>query len=193
MFYWVFFFLVSNGMFLEMGIVRKIFCIPSRMRVVVMKMWLTMIFSKIVTRNWFIRILVSVFINIVFERFDLCRSRGVWKWEWGYRGIISMFPATIQCVSSIFSRFTCRCMSKSVWFSYDQRGWWKHLFKCDIRSFFFLLFQRCPILVYIHHEKALCSHIFCLNILCSEVIVNCLLNNYIVWAWDITYSANRDV
>ena len=50
----------------------------------------------------------------------------------------------------------------------------------------FLIFQRRPILIYIHFDKAIFSNIFCSKLFCSEVIIDYLMNNYLVWPWDIT-------
>jgi FAS-associated factor 2 len=55
-----------------------------------------------------------------------------------------------------------------------------------------LSYQHCPVLVYIHHDKSLLSNIFCLNVFCTEIIIDYLLENYIVWPWDITYESNRN-
>jgi hypothetical protein len=32
-----------------------------------------------------------------------------------------------------------------------------------------------------------------LNVFCSEMIIDHLLENYIVWPWDITYESNRNM
>ncbi len=52
--------------------------------------------------------------------------------------------------------------------------------------------QYCPVLVYIHHDRAPLINIFCLNVFCTETIIDYLLENYIVWPWDITYESNRN-
>lgn len=54
-----------------------------------------------------------------------------------------------------------------------------------------LSFQHGPIVVYIHHEKVLPCQTFCFNVLCSEPVIDYLLNNYLVWPWDITYPSNQ--
>ncbi|CAF1367221.1 unnamed protein product, partial [Rotaria sordida] len=53
--------------------------------------------------------------------------------------------------------------------------------------------ERRPVLVYIHHDKNLLTNRFCWNILCSEMIIDYLLENYIVWPWDITFESNRNI
>ncbi|CAF4921454.1 unnamed protein product [Rotaria sp. Silwood1] len=53
--------------------------------------------------------------------------------------------------------------------------------------------DRRPVLVYIHHDKSSYSDTFFSNIFCSDSIIECLLENYIVWPWDITYESNRNI
>ncbi|CAF1502492.1 unnamed protein product [Adineta ricciae] len=48
-----------------------------------------------------------------------------------------------------------------------------------------------PVLVYIHHEKSALSNMFCKQIFCSEVLTEFLMENYIVWPWDITLRSNE--
>ncbi len=47
-------------------------------------------------------------------------------------------------------------------------------------------------LVYIHNDKSMFSHIFCKTIFSHTIIIDYLLDNYIVWPWDITHESNRD-
>jgi hypothetical protein len=54
------------------------------------------------------------------------------------------------------------------------------------------LFKRRPVLVYIHHDISLFSNIFCKTIFCTTITVDYLLENYIVWPWDITQESNRN-
>ncbi|CAF1040550.1 unnamed protein product [Adineta steineri] len=49
-----------------------------------------------------------------------------------------------------------------------------------------------PVLVYIHHDKNMFSDMICSKIFCSEIIIEYLLENYIVWPWDITVESNRN-
>ncbi|CAF1494244.1 unnamed protein product [Adineta steineri] len=52
--------------------------------------------------------------------------------------------------------------------------------------------DRRPVLIYIHHDKSMLNNIFCKTILCTEKMVDYLLENYIVWPWDITLESDRN-
>ena len=56
---------------------------------------------------------------------------------------------------------------------------------------FFL--QRKLLAIYLHHDQSVLSNIFCSQGLCSEGIVNVLINNFIVWGWDVTHDTNRNL
>ena len=45
--------------------------------------------------------------------------------------------------------------------------------------------------MYIHNEKSASSNIFCKQIFCSEILTELLIENYIVWPWDITLRSNE--
>lgn len=45
--------------------------------------------------------------------------------------------------------------------------------------------------IYLHNDKSICRHIFCAKTLCDENVVNFLISNFIVWAWDITNSEHE--
>ncbi|CAF4537832.1 unnamed protein product [Rotaria socialis] len=48
-----------------------------------------------------------------------------------------------------------------------------------------------PVLVYIHNEVCLNSEIFCKTIFSSRYLIEFLLENYVVWPWDVTFESNR--
>ncbi|CAF3881917.1 unnamed protein product [Adineta steineri] len=52
--------------------------------------------------------------------------------------------------------------------------------------------ERRPVLLYIHHDWSTYTNVFCSNIFCSDTLIEYLLDNYIVWPWDITYESNRN-
>ncbi len=56
------------------------------------------------------------------------------------------------------------------------------------RSF---IFQRRPVLVYIHNDESLFKKKFCETMFYSTVIIDYLNMNYVVWPWDITSESNR--
>ncbi|UJR07916.1 hypothetical protein I4U23_012199 [Adineta vaga] len=51
--------------------------------------------------------------------------------------------------------------------------------------------ERRPLLIYIHDNKSCFSNIFCSTTFCSSIIIDYLLDNYIVWPWDITHQSNK--
>ncbi|CAF1051078.1 unnamed protein product [Rotaria magnacalcarata] len=53
--------------------------------------------------------------------------------------------------------------------------------------------ERRPVLAYIHNDKSKLANIFCSDILCSATIIEYLLKNYIVWPFDVTLEANRNM
>ncbi|CAF3308755.1 unnamed protein product [Rotaria socialis] len=52
--------------------------------------------------------------------------------------------------------------------------------------------ERRPVLVYIHNDESELRKKFCKDTFCSEKIINYLLENYIVWPWDITFQWNKN-
>ncbi|CAF1562765.1 unnamed protein product [Adineta ricciae] len=58
--------------------------------------------------------------------------------------------------------------------------------------FLIILVQRRPVLVYIHHDKNDTINMICKKVFCSEIIIDYLLENYLVWPWDITIEGNRN-
>ncbi|CAF2061506.1 unnamed protein product [Rotaria magnacalcarata] len=52
--------------------------------------------------------------------------------------------------------------------------------------------ERRPVLVYIHNDESELRKKFCKDTFCSEKIINYLLDNYIVWPWDITFQWNKN-
>ncbi|CAF5028103.1 unnamed protein product, partial [Rotaria sp. Silwood1] len=51
---------------------------------------------------------------------------------------------------------------------------------------------RRPILVYIHNDDSQVCNTFCKTVFCSSTIIDYLLDNYIVWPWDITFQSNKN-
>ncbi|CAF1343882.1 unnamed protein product [Adineta ricciae] len=51
--------------------------------------------------------------------------------------------------------------------------------------------DRRPVLVYIHHDKNDSINMICKKVFCAETIIDYLLENYLVWPWDITIEGNR--
>ncbi|CAF1316831.1 unnamed protein product [Rotaria sordida] len=64
---------------------------------------------------------------------------------------------------------------------------------CD-EAFSSTLTEECrPVLVYIQHDKSMTNNIFSYKIFRSTTIINYLLDNYIVWLWDVTLESNRNI
>jgi hypothetical protein len=51
----------------------------------------------------------------------------------------------------------------------------------------FVIFQRRPLLIYIHHKDKM------LDLLGCEFLIEFLRENYIVWPWDISNESNRQL
>ncbi|CAF1535741.1 unnamed protein product [Adineta ricciae] len=51
--------------------------------------------------------------------------------------------------------------------------------------------ERRPVLVYIHNDNSLFTDVFCANVLCSEKVIDYLLDNYFLWPWDVTLNINK--
>ncbi|CAF1053553.1 unnamed protein product, partial [Didymodactylos carnosus] len=51
--------------------------------------------------------------------------------------------------------------------------------------------HRRPLAIYLHHDDSICANVFCSQVLCSDTIVEYLANNYVLWAWDLTFDSNR--
>ncbi|CAF1301167.1 unnamed protein product [Adineta steineri] len=49
-----------------------------------------------------------------------------------------------------------------------------------------------PLILLLHNDKSVAANIFRNNVLRSEVIVDYLMENFIVWAWDRTYKLNHE-
>ncbi|CAF1028248.1 unnamed protein product [Adineta steineri] len=53
--------------------------------------------------------------------------------------------------------------------------------------------ERRPLLIYVNNDKSLYSNVFCKQLLCHDKIVEFFLNNYVVWAWDVTFQSNGEM
>ncbi|CAF3820579.1 unnamed protein product [Rotaria sordida] len=53
--------------------------------------------------------------------------------------------------------------------------------------------QECrPVLIYIHNDESMFNNVFGYKIFTSTIIIDYLLENYIVWPWDVTSESNRN-
>jgi hypothetical protein len=44
----------------------------------------------------------------------------------------------------------------------------------------------------VNNDKSLYSNLFCKQLLCHDKIIEFLLNNYVLWAWDVTFQSNGE-
>ncbi|CAF2642727.1 unnamed protein product [Rotaria sp. Silwood2] len=95
------------------------------------------------------------------------------------------FQNEVQSIASLCERFNRRYNHCPIFFMDSLQE------ACQIAFNKPMIKDRKPVLVYIHHDKTLLSHIFCSNILCCNSIIKYLNENYIVWPWDISSESNR--
>ena len=53
--------------------------------------------------------------------------------------------------------------------------------------------QRKLLAIYLHHDLSIQANVFCSQVLCTDMIVAYLDNNFITWAWDLTHDTNRNM
>ncbi|CAF3409853.1 unnamed protein product [Rotaria sp. Silwood1] len=52
--------------------------------------------------------------------------------------------------------------------------------------------ERRPLLIYVNNDKSVYSNVFCRQLLCHDKLIEYLLNNYVLWTWDVTFSSNGE-
>jgi len=45
--------------------------------------------------------------------------------------------------------------------------------------------------VYLHHDSSVLTNVFCTQVLCTEAVLGLMLENFITWGWDLTYTSNK--
>ncbi|CAF4188819.1 unnamed protein product [Adineta steineri] len=50
--------------------------------------------------------------------------------------------------------------------------------------------DRRPLILYIHNDRSVATHIFCERVLCTDKIASCLDENFTIWPWDRTSDIN---
>ncbi|CAF3870124.1 unnamed protein product [Rotaria magnacalcarata] len=53
--------------------------------------------------------------------------------------------------------------------------------------------DRRPCLLYVNNDKSVYSNLFCKQLLCNEKMIDYLMNNYVLWAWDVTFKSNEQM
>lgn len=51
--------------------------------------------------------------------------------------------------------------------------------------------ERKPLAIYLHHDASVLTNVFCTELLCSETVVTYLAQNFVTWAWDLTFESNK--
>ncbi|CAF3956685.1 unnamed protein product, partial [Rotaria sp. Silwood1] len=58
-------------------------------------------------------------------------------------------------------------------------------------SLYASIHTRRPLAIYLHNDQSVCANVFCSQVLSADSILEYLANNYVLWAWDVTYDGNR--
>uniref|UniRef100_T2M3U7 FAS-associated factor 1 n=1 Tax=Hydra vulgaris TaxID=6087 RepID=T2M3U7_HYDVU len=53
------------------------------------------------------------------------------------------------------------------------------------------IFERKPLLIYLHHDQSVFTNIFCSQIMCSEQFATFVTENFVFWGWDVTHESNK--
>lgn len=51
--------------------------------------------------------------------------------------------------------------------------------------------ERKMLALYLHHDSSVLTNVFCTQVLCTEAVLGLLLENFVTWGWDLTYSSNK--
>lgn len=84
-------------------------------------------------------------------------------------------------------RSTCQLRRFVFGFYFNLDHWWLLL----LRMIYHMTFQRRPLLIYLHNDRAISANVFCTQVLSSDTLIEYLVNHFIVWAWDFTSETNR--
>ncbi|CAF4955675.1 unnamed protein product, partial [Rotaria sp. Silwood1] len=58
-------------------------------------------------------------------------------------------------------------------------------------SLYASIHTRRPLAIYLHNDQSVCANVFCSQVLSADSILEYLANNYVLWAWDVTYDGNQ--
>lgn len=45
--------------------------------------------------------------------------------------------------------------------------------------------------VYLHHDSSVLTNVFCTQVFCAEAVLGLMLENFVTWGWDLTYTSNK--
>lgn len=51
--------------------------------------------------------------------------------------------------------------------------------------------ERKMLAVYLHHDSSVLTNVFCTQVFCAEAVLGLMLENFITWGWDLTYTSNK--
>jgi len=51
--------------------------------------------------------------------------------------------------------------------------------------------ERKMLAVYLHHDSSVLTNVFCTQVFCAEAVLTLMLENFVTWGWDLTYSSNK--
>merc|ERR1740128_744282 len=51
--------------------------------------------------------------------------------------------------------------------------------------------ERKMLAVYLHHDSSVLTNVFCTQVFCAEAVLAMMLENFVTWGWDLTYSSNK--
>merc|ERR550519_2433667 len=51
--------------------------------------------------------------------------------------------------------------------------------------------EREMLAVYLHHDNSVLTNVFCTQVFCAEAVLGLMLENFVTWGWDLTYTSNK--
>jgi len=51
--------------------------------------------------------------------------------------------------------------------------------------------ERKMLAVYLHHDSSVLTNVFCTQVFCAEAVLGLMLENFVTWGWDLTYTSNK--
>lgn len=72
-----------------------------------------------------------------------------------------------------------------MWFLYYYYNLFIYFFK------FYL--QRKLLAIYLHHDQSVLTNVFCDQLLRCESVMQTLIQNFILYGWDLTYESNKNL
>merc|ERR1719283_138507 len=51
--------------------------------------------------------------------------------------------------------------------------------------------ERKMLAIYLHHDSSVLTNVFCTQVLCTEAVLGLMLENFVTWGWDLTFSSNK--